>query len=54
VAEEVMDIFYEGAVSSFFCEKMFFNGFFVLGNSAYPNNDVMVSVYRGRNLPLAV
>jgi hypothetical protein len=30
-----------------------FNGFFVLGGSVYPNNDVMVSIYRGINLPLA-
>jgi hypothetical protein len=34
-------------------ENDLFNGFFVLGNSAYPNNDVMLSIYRGRNLPLA-
>jgi hypothetical protein len=32
---------------------MLTNGFFVLGDSAYPNNDVMLSIYRGRNLPLA-
>jgi hypothetical protein len=34
-------------------ENDLFNGFFVLGNLAYPNNDVMLSIYRGRNLPLA-
>jgi hypothetical protein len=37
----------------FLRENDSFNGFFVLGDSVYPNNDVIVSVYRGRNLPLA-
>jgi hypothetical protein len=39
---------------NFLRENDLFNGFFVLGDSAYPNNDVMLSIYRGRNLPLAV
>jgi hypothetical protein len=25
-----------------------FNGFVVLGDSAYPTNDVMISIYKGR------
>jgi hypothetical protein len=28
-------------------------GFVILGNSAYPNNDVMVCIYEGRWLPAA-
>jgi hypothetical protein len=28
-----------------------FSGFVILGDSAYPNNDVMVSIYKGRHLP---
>ena len=27
------------------------NGFMILGDSAYPNNDVIVSLYKGSNLP---
>ena len=27
------------------------SGFYVFGDSAYPTNDVMISMYRGRNLP---
>jgi hypothetical protein len=38
---------------NFLRENDLFNGFFVLVDSAYPNNDVMLSIYRGRNLPLA-
>ena len=30
-----------------------FNGFVVLGDSAYPTNDVMISIYKGRQLPPA-
>jgi len=30
-----------------------FNGFVVLGDSAYPANDVMISIYKGRQLPPA-
>ena len=30
-----------------------FHGFKVLGDSAYPNTDVMVSIYKGQNLPPA-
>jgi len=30
-----------------------FNGFVVLRDSAYPTNDVMISIYKGRQLPPA-
>jgi hypothetical protein len=30
-----------------------FNGYSVLGDSPYPNNNVMVSIFRGNNLPAA-
>jgi hypothetical protein len=33
---------------------LFFNGFVVLGDSAYPTNDVMISILRGWHFPPAL
>jgi hypothetical protein len=35
---------------NFLRQHPLFLGFVVLGGSAYPNNDVMVSIYKGRQL----
>ena len=37
----------------FLQQNPLFIGFVILGDSAYPNNDVMVSVFKGRQLPAA-
>jgi hypothetical protein len=38
---------------NFLRENDLFNGFFVLGNSAYPNNDVMLSIYGGKKFTIS-
>ena len=34
----------------FLCGSEVFAGFIALGDSAYPNNDVMVSIFKGRHV----
>jgi hypothetical protein len=40
-------------LQNFLEQNHLFNGYYVLGDSAYPNNNVMVSIFRGNNLPAA-
>jgi hypothetical protein len=47
----VMDTFYKEVSHSILRQHPFFLGFVILGDSAYPNNDFMVIIYKGRHWP---
>ena len=43
----------KSSLVEFLQQNPLFIGYVILGDSAYPNNDVMVSVFKGRQLPAA-
>jgi hypothetical protein len=47
-------ILHKSRLQHFLEQNQLFNGYYVLGDSAYPNNNVMVSIFRGNNLPAAI